>query len=86
MAVCFLEQIKRTNGTWDKGVVVKEAETEKEAFDMAQQSFHSYLGAYAFGNAEGVDFVCVSIRNTERELKAETWDNMPVPVEEELEV
>jgi len=47
----FLHQIKRTNGTFDKGIVVK------NSYEAALQSYHAYLGAYAYGQAENVDFV-----------------------------
>lgn len=33
----FLHQIKRTNGTIDKGIVVK------DTFEAVQQSYHAYL-------------------------------------------
>ena len=47
----FLHQIKRTNGSYDKGIVVK------DSYESALQSYHAYLGAYAYGQAENVDFV-----------------------------
>lgn len=47
----FLHQIKRTNGTFDKGIVVK------ESFDAVKQSYHAYLGAYAYGNNANTDYV-----------------------------
>lgn len=39
----FLHQIKRTNGTIEKGIVVK------DTHEAALQSYHAYLGAYAYG-------------------------------------
>lgn len=39
----FLHQIKLTNGNYDKGIVIK------ESFESAKQSYHAYLGAYAYG-------------------------------------
>lgn len=51
----FLVQIKQTNGTMEKGVVVK------DTLDAARQSYHAYLGAYAFGNAANTDYVQVAI-------------------------
>jgi hypothetical protein len=51
----FLVQIKRKNGTVEKGVVVK------NSLDEAKQSYHSYLGAYAYGHEEGTDYVLVHI-------------------------
>lgn len=47
----FLHQIKRTNGSFDKGIVIK------ETFEGAKQSYHAYLGAYAYGQNAGTDFV-----------------------------
>ena len=47
----FLHQIKRTNGTIDKGIVVK------DTLEGAKQSYHAYLGAYAYGQSPETDFV-----------------------------
>ena len=47
----FLHQIKRTNGTFDKGIVVK------DSYEAALQSYHAYLGAYAYGQNADTDFV-----------------------------
>lgn len=47
----FLHQIKRTNGTFDKGIVVK------DSYEAAIQSYHAYLGAYAYGQNADTDFV-----------------------------
>ena len=47
----FLHQIKRTNGAIDKGIVVK------DSYDAAKQSYHAYLGAYAYGQHPDTDFV-----------------------------
>ena len=38
----FLHQIKRTNGTFDKGIVVK------DTYEAAKQGYYAYLGAYAY--------------------------------------
>ena len=51
----FLVQIKQTNGTIEKGVVVK------DTLDGARQSYHAYLGAYAYGNQANTDYVQVCI-------------------------
>lgn len=64
----FLAQVKRTNGTVEKGIVVK------ETYDEVQQSFHAYLGAYAYGKDANTDYVLVHILNEEGlGLKGETW-------------
>lgn len=49
--IFFLHQIKRTNGTIEKGIVVK------NTFEDAKQSYHAYLGAYAYGHDANTDFV-----------------------------
>lgn len=51
----FLTQIKRTNGNYEKGVVVK------DTLDAAKQSYHAYLGAYAYGHDGATDYVQCSI-------------------------
>lgn len=59
----FLVQIYRTkdNETYSKGVVVK------ETLDAARQGFHSYLGAYGYGNNPSIDYVqCMVIDDTGR--------------------
>ena len=64
----FLHQIKRTNGTYDKGIVVK------DTFEAAQQSYHAYLGAYAYGQNADTDFVsCMITDTTGAALMTETW-------------
>ena len=47
----FLHQIKQTNGTIDKGIVVK------NTFDDAKQGYHAYMGAYAYGHDANTTFV-----------------------------
>jgi hypothetical protein len=68
----FLVQVKRTNGTIEKGVVVK------DTYDAAQQGFHAYLGAYAYGNHQSTDFVLVHILNSHGlGMKGEVWEAQP---------
>ena len=65
----FLVQVKRTNGTIEKGVVVK------DSFDDAQQSYHAYLGAYAFGKDANTDYVLVQILNSQGlGMKGDVWE------------
>lgn len=65
----FLIQVKRTNGTYEKGVVVK------DSYDSAQQSYHAYLGAYAFEHDENTDYVLVQIIDDQaRVLDWKVWD------------
>lgn len=70
----FLHQIKRTNGVYDKGIVVK------DTFEAAKQSYHAYLGAYAYGQQSATDFVSVAISDTNGTmLMAETWQKAVEP-------
>ena len=57
--VFFVTQVQRKNGTFTKGVVIK------DTLDEAKQTFHSYLGAYGFGHDATVDFVACSIMDSE---------------------
>ena len=69
----FLHQIKRTNGTYDKGIVVK------DTFEAAKQSYHAYLGAYAYGQNAGTDFVSCMITDQlsgGMVLMQETWQRV----------
>lgn len=68
----FLHQIKRTKGTVEKGIVVK------DTYDGAKQGYHSYLGAFAYGNNADTDFVsCMITDMSGIVLMTETW-NAPV--------
>ena len=72
----FLVQVKRTNGAIEKGVVVK------DTYDAACQSFHAYLGAYAYGKDINTDYVLVQILNSEGlGLKGEIWKKAEEPQE-----
>lgn len=64
----FMHQIKHTNGAYDKGIVVK------ETFEGAKQSYHAYLGAYAYGQNAQTDFVSCMISDEKGViLMNETW-------------
>ena len=64
----FLHQIKRTNGTIDKGIVVK------DSYEAAKQGYHAYLGAYAYGQNADTDFVSCEITDIYgARLMDETW-------------
>ena len=72
----FLVQIKRTKGVIEKGVVVK------DTLDAAVQSYHAYLGAYAFGNNADTDYVMVQILDGKGlGLKGEYWEQKAAPIE-----
>ena len=74
----YLVQIKRTNGTIEKGVVVK------DTLDECKQSYHAYLGAYAFGNNEQTDYVMVHILDSKGlGLLGEVWEKAVVAETEE---
>lgn len=51
----FIHEIKRTDGTINKGIVVA------DTFDGAKQGYHAYLGAYAYGHEQNTDFVSCMI-------------------------
>ena len=73
----YLVQIKRTKGTIEKGVVVK------DTYDAAKQSYHAYLGAYAFGNNADTDYVMVEILNGKGlGLMGEYWEKAVEPAPE----
>lgn len=69
----FVHEIKGKNGTIsNKGVVVSETD------DAARQTYHAYLGAYAYGHDPDSDFVsCMITDMSGAVLMAETW-NAPV--------
>ena len=70
----FLVQIKRTNETYEKGVVVKNSLNE------AKQSFHAYLGAYGYGNNAQTDYVQCCILDIRGAVQDWEVDNrIPVP-------
>lgn len=59
--ICFLVQIKRTNGVYEKGVVIKNEATIDAAINAAKQSYHAYFGAYGYGHDSNTDYVCCVI-------------------------
>lgn len=69
----FVHEIKGFNGTIsNKGIVVA------ETYDAARQTYHAYLGAYAYGHDPETDFVsCMITDISGAVLMAETW-NAPV--------
>ena len=74
----FMHQIKRTGGTIDKGIVVK------DTYEAAKQSYHAYLGAYAYGQSANTDFVSCMITDmlSGIVLMSETWQAEPEAPEE----
>lgn len=74
--VFFLHQIKRTNGTIDKGIVVK------NSLEAAKQSYHAYLGAYAYGQNADTDFVSCMITDAlsgNMVFESEVWAKTETP-------
>ena len=71
--VFFMHQIKRTNGTFDKGIVVKSEGTSEENFEAAKQAFHAYLGAYAYNHDATTDFVSCMITDLSGNV-LKPWD------------
>lgn len=67
----FMHRVKHTKGdpgTWDKGIEVK------ETYEAARQSYHAYLGAYAYGQSATVDYVSCEISDISgARLESETW-------------
>ena len=69
----FLHQIKRTNGAYDKGIVVK------DTYDAAKQGYHAYLGAYGYGHDPNTDYVqCEIIDSYGVRLDWQLDDRRPV--------
>lgn len=67
----FLHQIRRTNAAYDKGIVVK------ETLDAAKQSYHAYLGAYAYDHDDKTDYVSVMISNDDGAIVlGEVWQKV----------
>lgn len=71
----FMHRIKHTGSSWDKGIEIK------DSYEAAKQSYHAYMGAYAYGQNADTDYVQCSITDMSgAELMAETWIR-PDPVE-----
>lgn len=74
----FLVQIKRTNGKYEKGVVVK------DSLDDARQGFHAYLGAYGYGHDANTDYVACYTIGMYGEIFDSVYDDR-IPSQEEAE-
>jgi len=65
----LLHQAKRTNGVIEKGIVVK------NTYEAAKQSYHAYLGAYAYGQSATTDWVsCMITDKAGFVLMNEAWE------------
>lgn len=74
----FMHRIKLANGVFDKGIEVK------DTLDAAKQSYHAYLGAYAYGKDAGTDFVSCMITDLlsgNLVLEEESWVRTEQPEE-----
>lgn len=64
----FMHRIRRTSGTYDKGIEVH------DSYNAAKQSYHAYLGAYAYGRHNETDYVQASITDMNgRVMMQESW-------------
>ena len=85
MDVIFFHRIKHDKtktGTsaWDKGIEIKDTGVASKNMDDALQAYHAYLGAYAYGHSENIDYVACYITNAAgNRLEWEVWDGTIVP-------
>lgn len=74
--VYFISQAyhNKTTDTWTKGLVVK-SDPEKNNESEALQTYHAYLGAYAYGHAPEIDYVYCRVASADgaREPIEEIW-------------
>ncbi len=74
----FLTQIKRTNGEYQKGVVVHDTR------DNAFNGFHAYFGAYGYAKDANTDYVACYVADMQGAvIKSEVDNRIPVPEPEE---
>ena len=69
----FLAQIKRTNGVWEKGIVVK------DTLDEVRQSYYAYFGAYGFGKQANTDYVMCYTFDSDGAIYDKAIDNRIAP-------
>lgn len=87
--IFFMHRIKRMDGTFDKGIEVKEltkqdGESDEELsqrnLEAAKQAYHAQLGAYAYGNEKRCDYVSCEITDLSGALlMSETWRKKAAP-------
>lgn len=65
----FMHRIKRnTQGDYDKGIEVH------DTIESAKQSYHAYLGAYAYGHSDETNYVsCMITDMWGNKVIEETW-------------
>lgn len=70
----YLHQIKRAGTTVDKGIVTK------ETLDDALQSYHAYMGAYAYGHDTNIEFVHCMITSESNQIDVnDQWIKVTTP-------
>ena len=63
---------KEGNAAWDKGIEVH------ATLENAKQSYHAYMGAYAYNHAADIDFVSCEITDKYGNRNMfETWPPFP---------
>ena len=73
--------MQRTRGT--RASRSKGGGTTRENLEAAKQSFHAYLGAYAYGQSADTDFVACYITDTRgNRVLWELWDGRAKPEQE----
>lgn len=74
MGIYILTQVKHTNGTVEKGAVIK------NTLEEVLQSYHAYLGAYGYGHDANTDYVLCEVMDAHGNRMAfEFWDGTIVP-------
>ena len=77
-----MHRIRRTNGTVDKGIEIK------DTLDDAKQAYHAQLSAWAYGHDPNTDFVSVAITDDSENfnlLMCEKWKRKAVEPQPENE-
>ena len=70
----FMTRIRRTDGTFDKGVEVHDYLNE------AKGAYYAYLGAYGYGRRADTDFCSAIISDmTGTIISKETWNKAEEP-------
>ena len=73
----FMHRIKRAKGEFTKGIEVH------DSLGSALQSYHAYLGAYAYGKDADTDYVSCKITGMSGGIyREETWNMALEPVTE----
>ena len=76
----FFHRIKHINGSYDKGIEVK------DTLDAAKQAYHAQLGAYAYNHDQNTDFCsCMISDESGAILLNEVWEKSVQEPESEPE-